>query len=253
MEDNIKQLSLYFKENLDKGILEEDLKKASLIQGWNEADINKALELAKINTPLPPTPQSTISSIPVPSSSGASTGQMSPNTQGYTPINGNSVDSLMKNHKFVETVKVVAIYGAVLTLINYIVSFYSRSIFLTRYYGSYRLTIPFAYFIQFAVSAAIGGVIGGVLFYFFYDPIKNFVKGSAFLSKHIHNMFTLFWKPTLFFTIIGFLLALLPILATIFISSKIFLNIVITSVAQLVIYYFYAKKLSEKLEQYYPW
>jgi hypothetical protein len=253
MEDNTKQLSSYFKENLDKGILEEDLRKASLVQGWNEADINKALELAKINTPLPPTPNPTVSNVPVPPSSSTSAGQIPPNTTGYTPINGNSVDSLMKNHKFIETVKTVAIYGAIFTLINYIVGFYSRSIFLTRYYGSYKFTIPFANFIQFAISAAIGGVIGGVLFYFFYDPIKNWVKGSAFLSKHMHNMFTLFWKPTLFFTVIGFLLSFLPILATIFVSSKLFLNIVVTSVVQLVVYYLYSKKLSEKLEQYYPW
>ena len=152
-----------------------------------------------------------------------------------------------------ETVKTVAIYGAILSVINYLITYFTNSIFLTKYYGPYKFQIPFAALIQFAVYAAIGGVIGGVIFYFIYDPIKNFVKSSTFLSKHMHNMFTLFWKPTLVFTVISFVLALLPILATIFISPKIFITIIISTIAQLVMYYIYAKKLAEKLEKYYPW
>jgi hypothetical protein len=198
--------------------------------------------------PAPPVP-------PNPPVNNAQFNQVPPNQQygNVPPANNNPIDSLTKNPKFMETVKVVAIYGAIFSIINYLIGYVSNSIFLTKYYGAFKLSIPFSALFSFAISAAIGGIIGGVLFYFLYNPIKNFVKGSSFLSKYIHDMFTLFWKPTLTFTVIAFVFALLPILATIFISPKIFLSIIISSVVQLVLFYIYAKKLSEKLEKYYPW
>jgi hypothetical protein len=99
-----------------------------------------------------------------------------------------SIDSLKNNKKLIETVKIFVIYGCLLWPINFIVA---------AILGGMNLYAHYSYFsIMGIIVSLIMGVIfsgiGGVIFYFFYNPVHNWIKRNGFLSKHITNMFTLF-------------------------------------------------------------
>lgn len=248
MEEQIKQLSVYLKDQISKGVSEDVLKGVSLGQGWNEGDFFKALALAK-GQALPPTP----SGAPVPPSpSGLS--------QNQSMV---SFDSLMKNVKFMMTVKTIALYSAIAYVFIQIVGSLGQNIFLR--YSLFR-GLGIGSIVYVIVTGLVCGVLGGLIFYFFYDKIKGFIKTIPFVSTYLKNMFTFIWIPALVGEIISTAFAIIPLLG---VSSSsmmrliygysgvnpfsIITSILISSVVSLVAYFFYAKKVSEKLGSYYPW
>lgn len=174
---------------------------------------------------------------------------------------GFNPESFTKNPKFMTTVKTFAIYVPILMVVNLVVGAITTGL---RYnFGVSVFAVPAL--IMGIISGLIGGAIGGVIFYFIYDPVKNWVKGVAFLTKYIHNMFTLFWIPSLVGSIIGGVFGLLGLMSLGAIAIGLagaygaasvggaFMGVVISFVVNLVIYYFYAKTISAKLEPLYPW
>lgn len=91
MEEQIKQLSQYLKDQLALGVPEDTLKQASLAQGWDEANFTKALTMAKFNVPLPPTPASPV--VPAPSPAPLS-------KNNIEKENSNDVLFIKTSHKF---------------------------------------------------------------------------------------------------------------------------------------------------------
>lgn len=175
--------------------------------------------------------------------------------------NTTSFDSLHKNPKFMVTVKTLVIYGMVINLANALVG-----MLMTSFSISSRF-IPFSIIgLIFAlILGAIGSAVGAVVFYYLYDPFHKWVKSVPFLAKHIHNMFTLFWKPFIVFTIISALFGLVGILhfgaavtaiaggAGVIGFGALFIGWIISLIVSVGVYYWYAKAVSAKLEQYYPW
>ena len=160
------------------------------------------------------------------------------------------VDSLMKNQKLVETVKTFAIYGTVLAVARTLINYLASSVFF--HVGGYSLNIA-GVLVSTVISGLIFSAIGGVIFYFVFDWIKGFIKGSAFLSKYINNLFTFFWIPTLVGSVVVFILAALPLLSLLSLGIIILVSVAISLVTNLALYYFYAKTVSAKLQSYYPW
>lgn len=174
-----------------------------------------------------------------------------------------SIDSLKNNKKFVETIKIFVIYGCLLSPINFVVGTIIGSMNFSSGYSYFSITGLIISFIM----GAVGSAIGGLIFYFIYEPVHNWVKGNGFLSKHITDMFTLFWKPFIFFTIISAGFALLGLLGLGFGLAAIgvagaavsigfgalFVGWVIMLVVHIIIYYFYSKLIAEKLTPLYPW
>ena len=167
------------------------------------------------------------------------------------------MDSLQKNKKFMDTVKIFAIYGTIVAVINAAVP---------MFVSTFAYAGPYSYFnigglVAAVVSGLIGSAIGGALFYFFYEPVHNWIKGNAFLSKHIYSMFTLFWKPFLLGIIISALPALFSVLGVgsmmgaygVASFGGMFTGWVIILAVHVVVYYFYAKTISAKLSPQYPW
>jgi len=174
---------------------------------------------------------------------------------------GFSVDSLQKNQKFMETIKTFAIYGAIVYAINALLGMLISMFHFSSFYSDFNIGV----LIMALIAGAIGSAIGGAVFYFLYDPIHNWVKTVPFLSKYIHDMFTLFWKPTLVVTIIAAAFGLLAMLglgaAAVAVTSGyaavgffgLFIGWIIALVVHLGVYYWYAKTVSAKLTPYYPW
>lgn len=185
----------------------------------------------------------------------------SSNSTPPAPGPGFSVDSLQKNQKFIETLKTFVIYGSIVYLVNAIVSM----IISTFRWSSYYSTFSVGVLVMALIVGAIGSAICGVLFFFLYDPIHNWVKRSSFLSRYIHDMFTLFWKPFLVGTIIGAALGLLGMLglgaAVVGVTGGygvpsfggLFIGWIIAFIAHIAVYYWYSKTVSAKLSSYYPW
>lgn len=183
-----------------------------------------------------------------------------PYGQGQTGQNF-SIDSLQKNQKFMTTVKTFAIFGSIVYVINAVVSMVMSSFNFSSYYSPFNI----GGIIVALVVGAIGAAIGGALFYVLYDPIHNWVKRSAFLSRYIHDMFTLFWKPFLVGTIISAAFGLLGMLglgaAMVAVTAGygaasfggLFIGWIIAFVAHIAVYYWYSKTVSAKLEPLYPW
>ncbi len=200
--------------------------------------------------PFPPQNNAPVPPAPVPSNPSQNSGQ------------NFSVDLLQKNPKFIETIKTFVIYGTIMAVISSVVGMLV-SVFHFSAYSDYS-SFDFAALIFSIIYGAIGSAIGGVVFYFLYEPIKNWVKGSGFLSKYIHDMFTLFWKPALVGYIISGVFALLSILsigATLGAAAglvavgfgALFVGWAVSFVVNIGVYYWYAKAVSAKLEPLYPW
>ena len=191
-----------------------------------------------VNNQVPPAP-----SIPTPPT------PPTPLLNNTQPAPVFQLDSLTKNQKFMETVKAFANYGTILSVAKWLVSSFSTTLLGHYYYSSFNLAL----IIPVAIYALIYSALGGVAFYFLFTYVRDFIKDSAFLSKHIYSIFTLFWIPTLVGSVIMAIFAILPVLATIFLGFGLFLSIIISFVANLVLYYFYAKTVSAKIQSYYPW
>ncbi len=174
-----------------------------------------------------------------------------------------SVDSLTKNTKLMSTIKTFVIYGGILSVVNVVVGFVTSSVeghFAYTYSGFGVVALIFA-----AITGVIAGAIGGVIFYYIFAPVRDFIKGNSFLSKYIHSIFTLFWIPSLVGSVIGGILGLLGLLSlgalVVGVAGAygaasmltMFISVVIAFVAHLAISYFYAKALSAKLSATYPW
>ncbi len=181
----------------------------------------------------------------------------------YSPSSGTgfTVDSLQKNQKFMETIKTFAIYGSIVYVINAVLGMIISAFSWSPYYSVFN----FGVIIAALIFGAIGSAIGGAIFFFLYDPIHNWVKGNSFLSRYIHDMFTLFWKPFLVVTIISAAFGLLSMLglgaamvaATAGYGSAsfggLFIGWVIAFVVHIAVYYWYSKTVSAKLTPLYPW
>lgn len=174
------------------------------------------------------------------------------------PQNNFSPDSLTKNPKFMVTLKTFAIYIPILMVVNFVVGIATSSFS----YGGFSMGMfAFPALVMAVITGVISGVIGGAIFYFIYDPVRNWVKGNSFLSGYIHNMFTLLWIPSLVGTVVSGALGLLSLMS---IGSQfgaygmantggVFIGVIISLAVNLFIYYFYAKAISAKLEPMYPW
>ena len=115
------------------------------------------------------------------------------------------------------------------------------------------------------IVGAIGSAIAGILFYFLYDPIHNWVKRTPFLARYIHDIFTLFWKPFIVITVITSVLGLLAILglgATLVAVTAgygmpsfgtLFIGWIIGVAVNIGVYYWYSREISAKLTQLYSW
>ena len=178
-----------------------------------------------------------------------------------TPSPAFAMDSLMKDKKFMDTVKTFATYGAIVSVANVAIGIVLSAF---HFAGSYSPLSVVALVMAF-IMGAIAGAIGGALFFFFYGPIHNWVKANAFLSRYIHDMFSLFWKPFLVGTVLSAVSGLLGILgmgASIAVLSagyaavstgSLFIGWIVAFAAHIVIYYFYSKAVSSKLIPLYPW
>jgi hypothetical protein len=174
---------------------------------------------------------------------------------------GFSVDSLQKNQKFMETIKTFVIYGSIVYVINAVVGMIISTFDWSSHYSAFSIST----IIMALIFGAIGSAVGGAVFFFLYDPIHNWVKRSGFLSRYIHDMFTLFWKPFLVGTIISAAFGLLGMLglgaAMVAVTAGygaasfggLFIGWIITFVAHIVVYYWYSKTVSAKLTPFYPW
>jgi len=168
-----------------------------------------------------------------------------------------SIDSLQKDPKFMATMKTITIYGSIVYIISSIVGMFSTS--LSYSYHFYN-ALSVGALITSVVYGVIFSAISGVLFYFLYGPIHTWVKSSTFLSKYIHDMFTLLWKPFFAITVLLSAYGLLSALGTIGVASAfgvsfggLFTSIIITFVVNIVLQYFYYKMISNKLSSFYPW
>lgn len=174
---------------------------------------------------------------------------------------GFSVDSLQKNQKFMVTLKTFAIYGTIVYVVNAVVSMLVSSFHFSQYYNPFSIGA----LIFVIIAGVIGFAIGAAIFYFLYDPIHNWVKRTPFLSKYIHDMFTLMWKPYLVIIIISAAFGLLGMLGLGALAVSVaggygaasfgglFIGWLISFVVQIAVYYWYAKTVSAKLTPYYPW
>lgn len=187
--------------------------------------------------------------------------QVPPSTPPSNPAAGFNMDSLTKNPKFMETVKTFAIYGSIVNLVNALVNMMVS----TLGWSSYHTVFNIGGLIVALIMGAIFAAIGGAIFFFLYGPIHEWIKRNGFLSRHIYDMFTLFWKPFLVGTIIGAAFGLLGMLglgATMIAVTSgyaaasfgaLFIGWIVALVVHVAVYYWYSKTISGKLSQYYPW
>ena len=163
-----------------------------------------------------------------------------------------SVESLQNNQKLLETVKTFATYGFVVYLVSTIVNIIFSVLGWSVHYSAFNIGA----LVVSLIAGTIGFAIAGAIFCFLYDPIHNWVKGSVFLSRHIYDLFTLFWKPYIVGTVISAIFGLLAILGlsvSLSISAGLFIGWVISLVVHIIVYYWYSKKVSAKLAPLYPW
>lgn len=160
-----------------------------------------------------------------------------------------------------ETIKTFAIYGTIVYVISAVVGMIISSLHFSTYYSAFNVMA----LIMAIIVGLIAYAIAGAVFYFLYDPIHNWVKRTPFLSKYIHDMFTLFWKPYLVIIIISAAFGLLGMLGLGAVAvgvaggygaasfGSLFIGWVISFVVQIAVYYWYAKTVSAKLTPFYPW
>jgi len=234
------QVDAYIKQARASGQTDEQIKKALLQSGWKQEQVNDAFGI--------PNPQSGVTPPPPPPAQGQT-------AQSFDP------EALTKNPKFMTTVKTFAIYIPILMVVNFVVAIITSGL----KYGFYEGIFGVAALIMAIIYGVISGAISGVVFYFIYNPVRDFVKRTPFLAKYIHNMFTLMWVPSLVGSVIGGVFGLLGLLSLgamtvgvlgsygIASMSGAFFGVIISFVVNIVIYYFYAKTISKKLEPLYPW
>ncbi|MCX6724123.1 MAG: hypothetical protein NT155_03085 [Candidatus Staskawiczbacteria bacterium] len=232
------QIQKYIEQARASGQKDEQIKQTLLQSGWNQAQINEAFG-------IPNPPSNVVSPPPPPPTRG----------QSFNP------ESLTKDPKLITTVKTFAIYAPVLSVVSFVVGVVTSGFRYSFYLGMFSVPA----LIMAIISGVIGGAIGGIIFFFIYDPVHSWVKRTPFLAKYIHNMFELFWIPSLVFSIIGGAFGLLGLLSLGAVSVGImggygavsvggaFIGVIISLAANLVVYYFYAKMISAKLESMYPW
>lgn len=172
-----------------------------------------------------------------------------------------SMDSLKKNPKMMETIKTFVIYGTVVSVADAVIGMLISMFSWSAVYHAFNV----GNLIGAVIGGIIGGVICGLLFFYLYNPIHNWVKTVGFLSRHINSMFSLFWKPFLVGTIISAAFNLLSMfgLGAMMIATTagyaaagfggLIIGWIITLVANIIIYYWYSKQVSAKLEPLYPW
>ncbi len=168
---------------------------------------------------------------------------------------------LFSNKKFVETVNIFVIYGCLLAPVNFIVDTLFSSFKLSNHYSFFSIMGLITSFIDGIIASALAGIV----FYFLYEPIHNWIKRNTFLSKYIKSIYTMFWKPFFFFTLITSLISLFGLLGigifvTVFTgpygllaSAGLILVWLVYTAIQFAIYYFYSKEISEKLGKIYVW
>jgi hypothetical protein len=113
------------------------------------------------------------------------------------------------------------------------------------------------------ITGIVCFVIGGVVFYFVFEPIHNWIKRTPFLSKHINDMHSLFWKPYLVVFVVFAALGLLGMLGAGAAAASLpgvgagfgtlFIYWLVSEIVQIAAYYWYAKAISPKLAALYPW
>jgi uncharacterized membrane protein len=171
------------------------------------------------------------------------------------------VSGLFSNRKFVETVKIFVIYGCLLAPVNFIVNTLFSSFKLSNHYSFFSIMGLITSFIDGIIASALAGIV----FYFLYEIVRNWIKRSAFLSRHVNSVYTLFWKPFLYITIITSLFSLISIVGLgaivtaftgpygLFASLGVLAVWAVYTAIQIAIYYFYSKEISAKLVKFYVW
>ena len=168
-----------------------------------------------------------------------------------------SVASIQNNQKLKETIKTFAIYGTIMWVVSAVAGMVIASLNFADYYNPFSVGA----LIYVIIYGVIGSAIGGLIFYYIYDPVHNWVKQSQFLSRYIHDMFTLFWRPFLVVTVITAIYNLLHLLGLGAVTAGYFavsigsllVGWVIALVVRIAVYYWYAKTISAKLTSLYPW
>lgn len=238
----IEQLVNYFRQNMNRFSIDQ-LKNSLIQQGYPKAEVDQAASIATGNAPpLMASPQQAQSS-----------GQ-------------SKFDSMSKDPKFKATVGIFVVCGVIFALIKYFFSMIVSGITMRLWFSQF----DFLSLLMSILYSAIAAAVGGAFFYFFFDNIKSYIKKSAFLSRHIDSLFKLFWKPSL----VGFIIAaIFAILGFITIGSSpiargilaftgalggpsfgsLIIGAIVTLVGNLIASYVYAKIISEKLGNYYPW
>lgn len=173
-------------------------------------------------------------------------------------VNSNnfSMESLQKNKKLVETIKLFVIYGTIMSVACSLIGIVISSLHWSPSYGGFGAGA----LVMAVIMGAIISAIGGFVFYFIYEPVKGWVKTNAFLSKHINSLFTLFWKPYLVVTVVQAALGLLSMLGASSMAMSygasfggMFIGWVVYFVANVALYYWYAKTITAKLASHYSW
>jgi hypothetical protein len=171
------------------------------------------------------------------------------------------VIGLAHNKKLIETIKIFVIYGCLLAPVNFIVD----SVFST-----FKLSIHYPFFsvmglITSFIDGVIASAIAGIIFYFLYEPVRNWIKRNNFLSKHINSIYTMFWKPFIIFTLITSLLKLLGLIGISFfvttltgpygflVSVGVILVWMVYIATKFAVYYFYSREISGKLGKISTW
>jgi|GEM_PF-1504521 hypothetical protein len=243
------QLLTFIKSQLSLGVSKDAIVQMLSSQGWSSLDIQQAfVAVNPTSVPPPISPSAPISPVP-------------PASQSAVPGAGFSMDSLQKNKKFMATITNFAIYGTILYVVEMIVGMIVSAMHFSAYYSVFSAGA----LVSAIIFGVIGMAIGGAIFYFLYGPIHDWVKRTPFLSRYIHDMFTLFWKPYLVIAIIMAAFGLLGMLgfgATMVAVTGgyaavgfggLFIGWIINLVVQIAVYYWYAKTISAKLSPYYPW
>lgn len=171
----------------------------------------------------------------------------------------NTIDILRRDVKFIETVKTFVIYGCLLWLANDIINMLFAHLTFSGYHPSFNLLV----IIVSLIIGSISSLIGGILFYYFFEVLRDWIKSNPFLSGHINSLFNLFWKPFLASLIIGGIFGIFTVFTAkvanvgdiegVATFGALFASWLIILILHSIIYFMYSKLVTEKLWQYYKW
>jgi len=239
------QIKTYIDQNKANFSMEE-LKQSLVKQGFTAMDVDEVIRVERGGQPQGPPP-------------------ITP--AGVQPAAGAAKPSFTKDPKLKQTIIIFVVAGVIFQLISYVISILGNNLMLSSFFSGFAIG---AYGISIVWGAVSSGV-GGLIFYFIYEPVRDWIKGIAFLSKFIHSLFTLFWIPSLVgfvisavLTLIMFLLVGASPLATAFLATagiasagptiaSFFIGWVVLLGGNLAASYFYAKIVSKKLSSMYSW